>query len=125
MPEKITYSASAAVSGGPTIGFSRELIADGYNKTSFVIAKGATQKVFLGTADGAVFLLMVTSSHYAPKLTYTVEKDTKARPLDEPLLISGSGAMAILGSPTFLTFTNDNVADEVTIEVFVARDPTP
>lgn len=127
MPETIAYAGTVAVAGGPKVAFSESLVVEAYNRLSVTIAKSASQKVFLGTADSEIRLLLVRSTKYDPsKVTFQIEGAGTARVLDMPFLAAGKAAVALLGatSPTFLTFKND-LTDEITVDIIIARDPTP
>jgi hypothetical protein len=115
------------VTGGPKVAFSESLIVEAYNRLSVTVVKSTSQKVFLGTADSEIRLLLVRSTKYdAAKVTFQIEGAGTARVLDMPFLIAGKAAVALMGTttPTFVTFKND-LTDDITVDIIIARDPTP
>ena len=127
MPEKIAYVGSVTVLDGPRVAFNREIVIEGYDKFSVAVPDTQSVVVNVGADTSSVNLLLMTASQYSidstKKLTFKVDSKA-AQFLQEPLLIAGAGALAAMGTFAKVTFENKLGAD-VTIEVFIARDPTP
>jgi hypothetical protein len=123
MSERIDYSAAAAVVGGPRLSFSAQVAAEAYDKLQFEIEHSATHAVNIGTSANKVQLLAVKASNYGDLLTVAV--GTATHKVNGPLLVVGSGTIAMLlgDSPAQFTFSN-GLLDKVTIDVLIARDAT-
>ena len=138
MPEKINWTISAKVVGGPQINLSQALEIEAYDKIQVKIANGDTDKeieVQPGGVDKVCFLL-VSSDKYNDvtdtniNLSFKVNADTNSEiNLDAPLLLIGNGATGILlpgEAPQKLFFTNSLGTDnDANIEILVGRDSTP
>lgn len=127
MPETVAYVTSVVVTAGPKVSFTETLTVEAYNRLSIPVTKGASQKVFLGTADSEIRLLLIKSSKYdAALVTFTIQSATIERVLDMPFLAAGKAAVSLLAaaSPTFLTFKN-GLTEDILIDILIARDPTP
>jgi hypothetical protein len=127
MPEKIAYVGSVTVLDGPRAAFNRALNVDAYDKFNFAVAAGTKVAINVGAGTSVVTLLVISSSQYSGEApnTLTVQVDAKtAQTLDEPLIVAGGGVLSGFGKFDKLTFEN-KLAAEVTIEVFIARDPIP
>ncbi len=127
MAEKLTYTGSATVTGGPSLSFSRPLDVTGYDKLNLVIDAGKTAVANLGIDPTKTILrlLAMRSTAYDASLTFELDsaKGT-TRPFTDPVIIAGTGAIAILGAVTTITFVNGSKTS-VTIDVLVAQDPKP
>ena len=127
MPETVAYVTSVVVAAGPKVSFTEALEVEAYNRLSIPVKKLGSQKVFLGTDDSEIRLLLIKSSKYDPVLvTFTIQSAATERVLDMPFLVAGKAAVSLLGAatPTFLTFKN-GLGEDITIDIFLARDPTP
>jgi len=134
MAESISWLFSIDVAGGPTVAGKGVVALDAYDKLSVEVpakagnaAGSADVEVHPAAAAGAVSLLAVTAATYAPGVTYKIGTGNAAKTfaLDGPLLLVGSGAVGLLGSPTpvKVAFENDT-ADPVIIGILVGRDAT-
>ncbi|MDQ3279918.1 MAG: hypothetical protein M3Q69_00730 [Acidobacteriota bacterium] len=126
MPETIAFSGTVAVAGGPKVAFSEPLAAEAYNRLTVTVAKATAQKIVLGTADSEIRLLLIKSSKYDPvKVTFTLDASPTALKLDMPFLAAGKAAVALLGAAVASVTVKNDLADDITIDVLVVRDPTP
>ncbi|MFN2467006.1 MAG: hypothetical protein ABR521_02565 [Gaiellaceae bacterium] len=127
MPETIVLTVGAEVASGPTIKESRTLTVDAYDKLSVTVPDGTTNlEVQLQPgATGSVRLLIVKSSQYGDALKYTVNTGTTDHVLDQPHVLTGTGAVGLFGSePTKLVFDNA-LGKDAQIQILVGRDATP
>jgi hypothetical protein len=111
MPVQINWSVNVQVADGPQLGIAQTDSISGYDMVDVAIPPSSgsnTTSVDLqpGSASQVRFLL-ITSSDYGAKLTYTVEGASGAVPLDTPQLLAGSGAIGLLQKdPKKLLFSN-------------------
>lgn len=122
MAETVTYAGSATAAGGPSVAFTFALSVEGYGKATAVVPKsGGTKKVPLNTPGAKVALFLIRASKYDNTVTVKAGGGT-AVPLNAPLLVGGTGvAAALLGAATEFEFTN-GTAEDISVEVFVARN---
>jgi hypothetical protein len=127
MPETIILTVAAEVASGPTLKENRTLSVDAYDKISVTVPDGTTDldvEVQPGGA-GSVRLLIIKSSQYGDALKYTVNTGTTEHVLDQPHVLSGTGAVGLFGSePTKLVFDNALGAD-AQVQILIGRDATP
>ena len=124
MPSTVTYSGSVVSSAGPTVSFSRQIELEGLNLISLVVDAGKTVKVDLGADASKMQMLMVNPSVPSADLTLKIS-GTETIKLDQPLLLGGSGAIALLGTMTAFDVTNNvTPAQSVSVDIVVGRDPT-
>jgi hypothetical protein len=122
--EKIVWSLSAQVSGGPAIAASNTLTVDAYDKIGISIDPGdaKTVEVQPGGEDRVLFLL-ISADQFGEDLTFKVA-DNDAIKLEAPLVLIGDGAVELLGDPPqSISFTN-GTQNRVNIEVIVGRMAT-
>lgn len=129
MPATISYVASVLAAAGPKVAFAETFEVEAYNRLSVTVkANTSSAKVSLGTADSTLRLMLVDSTKYhASDVTFHIDdENTKNFVLDMPMLIAGQAAVALLGTtaPASLTFKND-LDEDITVNIFIARDPTP
>ena len=125
MPERLNWSFSAQVAGGPTLASSGEMAnIDAYVKLNVVVPANASQSVEILTGSGAAVRLLVMSPAQ-PSVDLTYEVDSQNVPLDGPVVLIGAGAASLLSATIgTLEFTN-NTAQDATISILAARDATP
>ena len=127
MPETIIFDVAAAVASGPTIKSSRTVVVDAYDKISVTVPYGSSDlevEIAPGAA-GTVKLLLVTSSAYGEDLTYKVNADAADHALDEPHVLTGAGAVALLDAAAAkLTFANA-LGSDADVQILIGRDATP
>lgn len=132
MSEKINWTLSVQVVGGPKISVSQTMEVEAYDKIDVTVPGGddttpgtATVEVQPGGASQVKFLL-ITSSLYDAKLTYKVNGGTEAVKLDALQLLMGSGAVGLLETtPQQLAFTNKaGLFAPASIQILVGRKAT-
>lgn len=128
MTEKITYSITAQVAGGPKLAAANTLEVEAYDKTQITLAAGATNRTVNIQPGGAGLtqFVAITASQYNTALTYRVnEVAATAIPLTAPHLFIGAGAVGLLNAaPATLLFSNGTTGD-ITVDILVGRDATP
>jgi len=119
MPETISFSFNAQVSGGPALAGSREIPVSGYEKLVVAVAKDTDSAELPLLPDGvAADLVIVVASPPAASVTYDAGKGPQG--LDSPVLLLGDH-VRLLGDPLpSLKFHNGSDAN-VVVEVFVGR----
>jgi hypothetical protein len=129
MPETIIITVAAEVASGPTVKESRTLSVDAYDKITVAVPDGASKiDVELQPGGtGSVRLLVIKSSAYGDGLKYTVNAGTTEHVLDQPHVLTGTGAVGLFGSePTKLVFDNAlGGGTEAQIQILIGRDATP
>lgn len=129
MPETIIITVAAEVASGPTLKESWTLSVDAYDKISVTVPDGTSDldvEVQPGGA-GSVRLLLIKSSQYGDGLTYSVNSGTSEHALDQPHLLTGTGAVGLFGTePTKLVFDNAlGAGRDAQIQILIGRDATP
>lgn len=127
MPETIVLAVGVTVAGGPKIGLNRTIEVDAYDKINVTVPDGASglEVELQPGGSGQVGFLLVSSSQYGDDLTYTVDGGTADHVLDQPHLLTGTGAVAMLSdAPSKLSFDNA-LGDDAQIQVLIGRDATP
>lgn len=121
MAETVTYAGSATATGGPAVGFAVALEVEGYGKGNGLVAMGKKKTIPLNTPGANVAIFLIRASKYGDALTVSAGTLSKT-PLNAPLIVGGAGVAAkILGGATGFEFEN-NLGEDVTVEVFVARN---
>lgn len=128
MPEKLTYSVTVQVIGGPKLVASNTLQVEAYDKTQITVVAGAANQTVNIQPGGAGLtqFIAVTASKYDNALTYKVnEAAATAIALNGPHTLIGAGAVTLLNAaPTALLFSNGTAGD-ITVDILVGRDATP
>lgn len=126
MAQKLNWTFTAQVQGGPKIVTTQNLEIDAYDKIEMDVANdgsGNTVDIQPG-ADTDVLLLVITSNLYGEDLTYKAKdggSESSEIPLTAPQIFSGTGAVGLMGvAPKQLVITN-NLADAATVQVLVGR----
>lgn len=123
MPNTITYSFTANVSGGPSLTESASVTVEAYDQIEVAVPAGDSTTVDVQPGDGGQ-LLVITASDYV-NITYAVDGSSTIRELDGPHILIGSGAVALLGATqNSIEFSNGG-GDEATVCILVGRDATP
>lgn len=129
MPETIIITVAAEVASGPTLKESRTFSVDAYDKLSVTVPDGtANVDVELQPGGtGSVSLLIIKSSQYGEGLKYTVNSGNTEHVLDQPHVLTGTGAVGLYGSePTKLVFDNAlGAGKDAQIQILIGRDATP
>lgn len=135
MATSITTTMKVVVSGSGTSSATETRTVEAYGKIEVTVPAAAggadgmaTLQVQPGGA-GQVELVFITADAYpeaadgAGQLTYSVDAGMD-RTLNAPLLLVGTGAVALLGDINEIVFTN--ASDEaVEVEILIGRDATP
>lgn len=128
MTEKITYSISIQVAGGPKLAAANPLDVEAYDKTRVTLVDGDSDKAVNIQPGGAGLarFLAITATRYDDALSYKVnDAGALAVVLNGPHLFIGAGGVGLLGgAPATLFFANATGA-EVTVDILVGRDATP
>lgn len=122
MAERLLWSVMVKAVDGPQVAVSGALPVEAYDKIAVTLAAGATQQVDLSPGGAAAVTALVISPA-APDALLTYDVGGNAVTLDAPHVLLG-GAVALIGDPTSLTFTNGTAAD-ADITILVGRDATP
>lgn len=130
MPEYIVLKADIKVPNGPSLSLNRTLEVDAYDKIDILLPKGQTNKLIelQQSEEPKIEFLLIKSDFYGKDLVYKLSNlsDATAFVLDEPLLLTGKGAISLFGAvPTKLYFTNSTSGDEakdIKIEILVGRN---
>ena len=127
MAEKITWTLTVQVSGGPKISKTEPLQVDAYDKIDMVITDGANDKEVQlqpGSASQVDFLL-VSSDQYGADLTYKVSNVAgSAIKLDTLQLLMGEGAVGLLGAAPDKLFFSNGLGTDAAIEILIGRKAT-
>ena len=125
MAEKVTWSFSIQVAGGPNVGGTSTLIAEAYDKVQVDLEDNTTDKVVNLAPDGAGTTKLIAIIPKKPDAKLTYKRGADNVMLDGPHLLIGDGAVSLLAlNGGSLKFTNTTGA-VASIDVFVARDATP
>lgn len=136
MPEYINLKIDIGVPNGPDISLDTiSLEVDAYDKICVLVpADGKPKPVELQPSSGQeVEFLLIKSDFYGKDFSYTVDALKTSYILDQPLLLTGRGAISLLAdkAPTKLNFTykldqnkdnDEKVKSGINIEILVGRD---
>lgn len=122
MPEEIKWAVTFDITAGPKVYESQKTPVDAYDKISVVVAPGTSDvELQPGTAN-KVSLLVIKSSKYDKKLTYSPDAGTTTYAVDGPHVLIGAGAVALLKTdPKTLQFVNGTTED-IAIDILVGRE---
>jgi hypothetical protein len=116
---------SVRAQSGPTMGLSGNMPVDAYEKLSLTLAGAATQDVTIGPATWAeVQSLVVSASDLTGAIT-VAPAGGAAIALDGPLVLIGPGPVALLGAGAATLVFENTGANDLSVDIFVARDATP
>ena len=127
MPEKMTWTVTIQVAGGPTLADSQTLTVDAYDLVEMVIPDNAAGKAIQVQPGEAsqVRLLLIKASAYGDKLTYSVgaaEADEAKRiPLDTLQLLLGKGSVGLYGKAPQTFFFYNTLGKDVTVTICAGR----
>ncbi len=126
MPEKISWSFSAQVTGGPSVQASADLNVDAYDKIEATIPQGgAATTVEIQPGSAGVKFLFITATAYQD-LVYRVGSGTTDVTLDAAHILLGEGTISLLEEyPTSLVFFNNSTTADARVNILVGRDATP
>jgi hypothetical protein len=124
VPETIKWSVTFDAVLGPRVAEAGELVVDAYDKLSVQLAGNATDidvDVQPSATGGEVELLVLKASSYGQGVTFSADAGTTTLALDGPVVLIGTGAVALLAAaPQSLRFSNP-ATDPVDIEILVGR----
>jgi hypothetical protein len=128
MGDKILWSVTADIPGGPKFKRGQTLDVQAYQHIQVTVPGGpaatpgkVTIKV-MPAGSKAQFLLISSSVFHASKLTYKLPSGSTDFVLDMPHLLVG-GAIAILGQPEKLEVSNGmGAGNDADIMIVVGRD---
>jgi hypothetical protein len=125
MPERLKWSFSAQVAGGPTLAGSGDLAnVDAYVKLNVTVPANGDQDVEVLTGTGgAVQLLVISPAQPSEDLTYEVGGNDV--PLDGPVVLIGAGAASLLADTIGTLKFKNGTAQDASISILAARDATP
>jgi hypothetical protein len=131
MPEKLNWSLTIQVAGGPGEGASQSLDVEAYDVITVTVPGGDTTTPGTATVQvqpggsGQVAFLLVKSSLYDGNLTYAVDGGSAVK-LDALHLFMGTGAVGLLGTTqNAFVFTNTVAVDKpAAVEILVGRKAT-
>jgi hypothetical protein len=127
MPTTISWQSTISIPSGPSVTTASAVAVDAYDRIAVTIPPSNTEiavDVQPGTA-GKVKFLIVRSDRYGSNLTFkTHVTGNPAHALDDTLVLSGVGALELLGDTVDkLLFTN-NLGQPANIEILVGRQAT-
>jgi hypothetical protein len=124
MVEKIDWTISAQVAGGPRVMASDSLAVEAYDKIEVTVPKNGSITVDLqpSNADHVYFLLIraADKSMYS-NLSHKPEDAPGAINLDAPLILIGNGAITLLTSTKKIEFFNSSTSDDAALSILVGR----
>jgi len=122
MPVNLNWRVNVSVSGGPQLELSQDLVLDAYDSVSVAVPAGESMNVEVQPGDSdKVHLLIIQSNHYGSDLKYKVDGGSGKVELDQPQILSGPGAVGLLGAaPQTIEITND-LDKEAAICIFTGR----
>jgi hypothetical protein len=125
MAEKLKWSFSVQVAGGPTLAGNGDIAdVDAYVKLNVIVPANSSQNVEVLTGTGgAVQLLVINPAKPGDKLTYEV--DGNDVPLDGPVVLIGAGAASLLAATIGTLKFKNGTAEDASISMLAARDATP
>ena len=125
MAETINWLYSVQADRGPTATLNGTFEADAYEKISVTLEAGATQEVTIGPGTWTdVMSLIVSADDMTGAITVEPDGGT-AVSLDAPIVLLGAGAVSLLGTGDATITLENTGAEEVLVDIFVARDATP
>lgn len=128
MPESITCELTVRLGSGPSWSSARSIEVEATDVVRVAVAAGATDKEVQVQPGNGVELLFISPDPPSGDLTYATSAGaTEQHALDQPHLLSGKGAVGLLGgpaAPTSLFFSNAGPAD-VGVTIVVGRAATP
>ena len=126
MSQTIVLTASLEIAAGPKLSLNRSIVVDAYDFIDVVIPAGTTDKeiALQPSKTTEIRVLAVTSDWYGTTLSYKVT--TTAFTLEEPLVLTGKGALGLMGtdSPTSLKISNTTTgvnARDARIQILIGR----
>jgi len=124
MPETINWSVTFDSVLGPKIREAGSQVVGAYDKLSIQLAGNASDvevDVQPSATAGDVELFVLRASSYTSDVTFSADAGATDFTLNGPVVLIGSGAVALLAAaPQTLRFSNPD-ADPVDIDILVRR----
>ena len=127
MSSNITWQFQATIPGGPALTLKTpDIPFAGYDVVALTIPANTNNvavDIQPSAGAGEVVFLVVSSSQYDAKVTYTVDGIATSHALDGPHVLLGSGAVSLLNdaaAPQKLTFDN-TLTKDINVQVVVGR----
>jgi hypothetical protein len=121
MSEKVTCVLNVQIVGGERLSATKVMEVEAYDRLKVSVDPGTATLTVQPSAAQKILFVFITASAYPAGLKYSVSGGPADVLLDAPQLLSGSGAVAFLGSnPQEFTFTNP-AGDPIVVEILVGR----
>lgn len=129
MSQTIAFNGTLEIAAGPKLSLNRSITVDAYDFIDVTIPAGTVDKVVSlqpgVTSD--IRVLAITADWYGTALTYKINAVATVYTLEEPLVLTGKGALLLMGtdSPTTLKFSNSTSAAnarDVRIQIIIGRN---
>jgi len=124
MPETINWSVTFDAVLGPRVSATGAQVVDAYDKLSIQLdGNAADVDVDLqpsGTG-GDVELLVMRASSYTAGVTFSADAGASEFTLNGPVVLIGSGSIALLADPPQVVRLTNPDADPVAIDILVGR----
>jgi hypothetical protein len=130
---QIIITANVVIPSGPKLAFNQKLDVEAYDLIEVTVpagtAAGSAKEIELPASTGGVAFFAVKSDWYGDDLKYALESGGTEHALDQPLVLTGTGAVAffVTGTavPSSLFFSNANTTDDAKVQILIGRDATP
>lgn len=129
---RVTTTLSVSIAGGQTVSVSSGVIdAEATGQIDIELAADDTEVTveIQPSASSQIYVLLLSSTYYAPDLTYVFSDGTTdaadTLTLDGPQMFSAGNLGAIGVNPTQIKLTMASSGEDATISIFVARHATP
>ncbi len=124
MSASINYQFLAAVSGGPSVSASENILTDSYELVQVTVEAAATgMKVELDIND-KVDMVVIRADKYEA-LSYKKTAGGALVAITGPLILIGGGAVGLLGTTVASLFFSNSGANAREITILISRDATP
>lgn len=122
MPISANATLGVQVSGGPNIGVSWQISADGLDRVTVTVPKARNKSVDLQPAAAdKLLLLILSSSAYGTALTYKLDPAGTSFKMTQPQILSGGDLAVKAGAAAGPISIANGTAADVTVDVFVLR----
>jgi hypothetical protein len=130
---QIILTSNVVIPSGPKFAFNQKLDVEAYDLIEVTVpagtASGSAKEIELPPSTGGVAFFAVKSDWYGDDLKYALVSSGTEYPLDQPLVLAGTGAVAFFvtsGSvPSSLFFSNASTTDDAKVQILIGRDATP
>ena len=119
--QSLKWTLSLQVQGGPAVNQTGTLNVDDYDSIALSLLGGANKTVAIPGLANLVKFILVTSDN-PKKVTFTPTGGA-AQVLDPMLILTGAGAISLLGNPPGnVRFTNTDATNPVNVQILVGRN---